>query len=164
VRFRPPVKSTPDLFETKADRLKLLASRNHPKYWDTKSTPIDDPETYALLRGFPPPRTSRHPCRCPSVGLGSQVCRTAKKSWNAACLNRQNCLNSVLLLLLPQLGDCGDFCGDPTVISVHMATSQSISPQQAKLLNQKALQGFLSSSQRVSKFGKNGFLNRGSPV
>jgi len=61
-------------------------------------------------------------------------------------------------------GDCGDFCGDPTIISVHLAASQSSSPQQAKLLTQKALQGFLSSFQRVSKFVEKGFLNRKSEV
>jgi len=59
---------------------------------------------------------------------------------------------------------CGDFCGDPLFIPTHFNTSQSISPQQAKLLNQKALQGFLSSFQRVSKFTEKGFLNRGSGV
>src|SRR5579859_301960 len=60
--------------------------------------------------------------------------------------------------------ECGDFCGDPLFISVHLKTSQPSWLQQAKLLNQKTLQGFLSSFQRVSKLGRKGFVNRRSGV
>ena len=60
--------------------------------------------------------------------------------------------------------ECGDFCGDSAFILVHFNTSQFNSVQKSKLLKQRALQGFLPSFQRVSKFCEKGFLNRGSGV
>jgi len=58
--------------------------------------------------------------------------------------------------------ECGDFCGTSPFILAHFNTSQFNSQQGSKLLKQMALQGFLPSFQRVSKFVGKGFLNRGS--
>ena len=116
------------------------ASRNHPRNCDTKSTPIRGPRTYSTRLSSLSTGGKKLECEVPQLS-------NRPVPWPHSATK-----------------GCGDFCGDPSFIPTHFATSQSNSPQQAKLLTQKALQGFLSSFQRVSKFTKKGFLNRGSGV